>query len=41
MVAGHLRVRKVPGVLKLVLHSPEHDHEHALINSSHAVNEFW
>lgn len=41
LVAGHLSVRKVPGTLRLVLHSPEHDHEHALINSSHAVNEFW
>lgn len=40
-VAGHLSVRKVPGTLRLVLHSAEHDHEVALINSSHAVNEFW
>eukprot|EP00962_Isochrysis_galbana_P005490 scaffold1487_cov116-Isochrysis_galbana.AAC.29 len=40
-VAGHLSVRKVPGTLRLVLHSVEHDHEAALINSSHLVNEFW
>jgi len=41
LVAGHLNVRKVPGTLRLVLHSAEHDHEHELINSSHVVNEFW
>jgi len=41
MVAGHLQVRKVPGTVSFVLHSPEHDHEHHLINASHLVNEFW
>lgn len=40
-VAGHLMVRKVPGTLKLLLHSEEHDHEDGLINSSHRVDEFW
>jgi thiol-disulfide isomerase/thioredoxin len=40
-VAGHLTVRKVPGTLKLVLHSAEHDHEDHLINSTHGVAEFW
>lgn len=40
-IAGHLQVRKVPGSLKLVLHSPEHDHKADLINASHIVNEFW
>ena len=40
-IAGHLQVRKVPGTLRFVLHSPEHDHEHEHINSTHLVNEFW
>jgi len=40
-IAGHLQVRKVPGSLKFVLHSPDHDHEASLINASHIVNEFW
>ena len=40
-IAGHLTVRKVPGTLKLVLHSNEHDHEDHLVNSTHAVSEFW
>uniref|UniRef100_A0A7S3ES13 Thioredoxin domain-containing protein n=1 Tax=Haptolina ericina TaxID=156174 RepID=A0A7S3ES13_9EUKA len=40
-VAGHLQVRKVPGALRLVIHSEEHDHEAHLINASHLVNEFW
>ena len=34
-------MRKVPGTLKLVLHSNEHDHEDHLVNSTHAVSEFW
>ena len=41
MIAGHLQVRKVPGTLRLVLHSPGHDHEGELINSSHVVNGLW
>ena len=40
-IAGHLQVRKVPGTLRLYLHSPEHDHANDTINSSHIVNEFW
>jgi len=40
-IAGHLSVRKVPGTLKLLLHSADHDHEDHLINSTHAINEFW
>jgi len=40
-VAGHLAVRKVPGSLKLYLHSPEHDHVVEKLNSSHSVNELW
>jgi len=40
-IAGHLSVRKVPGTLKLVLHSTEHDHEDHLINATHGVSEFW
>ena len=40
-IAGHLTVRKVPGTLKLVLHSNEHDHEDHLVNSTHGVSEFW
>ena len=40
-IAGHLTVRKVPGTLKLVLHSSEHDHEDHLVNSTHGVAEFW
>ena len=35
------QVRKVPGTLRLYLHSPEHDHANDTINSSHIVNEFW
>lgn len=39
---GHcVQVRKVPGALRLVLHSPGHDHEGELINSSHIVNGLW
>jgi len=41
LIAGHLQVRKVPGTLRFVLHAPDHDHEHDLINASHVVNEFW
>uniref|UniRef100_A0A7S2GNX8 Thioredoxin domain-containing protein n=1 Tax=Haptolina brevifila TaxID=156173 RepID=A0A7S2GNX8_9EUKA len=40
-IAGHLSVRKVPGALKLYLHSPEHDHVVEKLNSSHIVNEMW
>jgi len=40
-VAGHLQVRKVPGALRLMIHSEEHDHEAHLINASHLVNDFW
>jgi len=40
-LAGHLQVRKVPGALRLMIHSEEHDHEAHLINASHLVNEFW
>jgi len=41
LIAGHLSVRKVPGALKLYLHSAEHDHIVDKINSSHRVNELW
>jgi hypothetical protein len=41
MIAGHLNVRKVPGTLKLALHTTGHDHETHLINASHVVNELW
>jgi thiol-disulfide isomerase/thioredoxin len=41
MIAGHLNVRKVPGSLKLSLHTSGHDHEHHMINASHVVNELW
>ena len=40
-IAGHLNVRKVPGTLKLALHTDEHDHEAHLINSSHFVSDLW
>lgn len=40
-IAGHLSVKKVPGTLKLVLHSTEHDHEDHLINSTHLVDSLW
>ena len=40
-LAGHLSVRKVPGTLKLALHSTDHDHISHMINSSHVVNELW
>ena len=41
MIAGHLNVRKVPGTLKLALHTTGHDHESHMINASHLVNELW
>ena len=41
LIAGHLNVRKVPGTLKLALHTTGHDHESHLINASHVVNELW
>ena len=37
----HLQVRKVPGALRLMIHSDDHDHEAHLINASHLVNDFW
>ena len=37
----HLQVRKVPGALRLMIHSDDHDHEVHLINASHLVNDFW
>jgi len=40
-IAGHLQVRKVPGTLKLALHTTEHDHVAHMINSSHVVNGLW
>jgi len=40
-IAGHLNVRKVPGTLKLLLHTTEHDHDAHLINSSHVVDSLW
>lgn len=41
MIAGHLNVRKVPGSLKLILHTAGHDHEMHMTNASHFVNELW
>jgi len=41
LIAGHLNVRKVPGTLRLLLHTGTQDHEHAMINSSHLVHELW
>ncbi|KAL3921439.1 MAG: hypothetical protein SGPRY_004906, partial [Prymnesium sp.] len=40
-VAGHLQVRKVPGALRLLLHSDDHDHEASMMNASHKVHDFW
>ena len=40
-IAGHLNVRKVPGSLKLRLHSTEHDHVVHMINTSHTVDALW
>ena len=40
-IAGHLNVRKVPGTLKLRLHSTEHDHVVHMINTSHTVDALW
>jgi len=40
-VAGHLQVRKVPGALRLILHSDDHDHEAHLMNASHLIHDFW
>ena len=37
LIAGHLNVRKVPGTLRLLLHTGTQDHEHTMINSSHLV----
>ena len=41
LIAGHLNVRKVPGTLRLALHTTGHDHEVHMINSSHTVHELW
>ncbi len=36
-----MQVRKVPGTLKLRLHTTEHDHVAHMINSSHTVDALW
>ena len=41
LVVGHLKVRKVPGALKFVINSPDHDHALSDFNASHIINDFW